>query len=324
LTSSAQQRTLVAPVEFHGIGLHSGAATRLTLRPAPVDFGRRFRRIDLPDSLPIPALASNVVDTARSTTLGISSDATVRTVEHLLSALAGLAVDNCLIEIDGEEIPALDGSARPFVDGLLSNGIVDQEGKARTLDIEEQIDYVDEISGSRFSFIPGGFSTICVTLDFDQFGYGRTERTYLISPDSFVNDIAGARTFCFASEIALLRRQGLIQGGRIDNALVLMDDRIVEEEVNGVFGSIIGFDRSAARSPGTPLIGGPFRFPEEPLRHKLLDLIGDLSLVGHRIRGTIVAERPGHGANVRFAHHLLRSERPHAPLVTSVTGPAAL
>lgn len=324
LTSSAQQRTLAAPIEFNGFGLHSGAAVRLTLRPAPVDFGRRFKRIDRPDSLLIPALAPYVVDTARSTTLGIEPDVTVRTVEHLLSALSGLAVDNCLIEIDGEEIPALDGSALPFVEGLLGVGILEQEGKATTLEFDESIDFIDEPTGSRYSFIPGGFTTMIVTLDFDQFGYGRSDRTYLISPDSFVNEIAGARTFCFVSELALLRRQGLIRGGRIDNALVLMDDRIADVDVSEVLDSVIGFDRSALSSPGEPLIGGPFRFAEEPLRHKLLDLIGDLALLGARIRGTIVAERPGHGANVRFAHHLLRSEHAIATPISSDTGPVAL
>ncbi|HEV2149176.1 MAG TPA: bifunctional UDP-3-O-[3-hydroxymyristoyl] N-acetylglucosamine deacetylase/3-hydroxyacyl-ACP dehydratase [Longimicrobiaceae bacterium] len=274
--STPRQNTIGAPREAEGTGLHTGVRARLRLLPAPVNTGIVFRRTDLPGSPEVPALVGNVVDTDHGTTIA-AGEARVHTVEHLLSAVVALGIDNLLVELDAHEPPAGDGSAKLFLDLLADAGIEEQDAPARILSVDEAFSV--EEKGSTYVVAPSPDYRVSTTIEFEHPLIGRQFGSFRVSPESFGREVGPARTFCYERDVAALRERGLAQGGTVENAVVLTETGLVE--------------------------GMELRFPDEFVRHKALDVVGDLALVGARLAAHVVAERPGHRGNVALARELV-------------------
>jgi UDP-3-O-[3-hydroxymyristoyl] N-acetylglucosamine deacetylase / 3-hydroxyacyl-[acyl-carrier-protein] dehydratase len=272
--STPLQNTIARPAEMEGVGLHTGAPVRMRLVPAPTGTGIVFRRTDLDGSPEVAALVGNVVGTDRGTTIGVGQ-ARIHTVEHLLAALAAREVDNVHVELDAAEPPAGDGSAAPFHALLEAAGVEGQDAPARVLALDEAVTVCD--GDARYVVAPGGELRVSVTIEYDHPLIGRQFGSYLVD-GAFGEAVAPARTFCFLRDVEALRARGLAMGGSLENAVVLTEDGLVE---------------------GTRL-----RYEDEFVRHKVVDLVGDLALVGARLRGHVVAERPGHRGNVALAAEL--------------------
>lgn len=286
--TAPQQQTLSGEATFDGIGLHTGQPARLHFRPAEAGTGIRFRRIDLPDQPVIPATLDHVVSTDRGTSLGLG-EARVHTVEHVLAAVAALRIDNLEIELDGPELPIGDGSFRPFLDLLARAGVLPQAEAARVLKVGEPIS-VDAPGGARYVAMPGDTLRVSASIEFDHPAIGRQFRVLELTPAEFDSEIAAARTFGFKNEAEALHARGLALGATLDNAIILDD---------------------------TGIASGELRFPDEFVRHKVGDLLGDLSLLGQRVQGHIVADRPSHAGNLELARALQQSARrgPERPIV---------
>jgi UDP-3-O-[3-hydroxymyristoyl] N-acetylglucosamine deacetylase/3-hydroxyacyl-[acyl-carrier-protein] dehydratase len=280
-----QQQTLAKPASFSGIGLHSGNKVSMTLLPAPPNSGVIFRRVDLDSRAEIPAQVGNVAETDRSTTLS-KGNAKVQTVEHVLAALYGFGVTNAVVEIDSSEPPVADGSARQFCKMIRDAGIEPQAERVEPVQVTEPIEYTH--NGTVISAFPyDGFKITCTSSDKG----GRFTQFFSVelTPETWESEIAQARTFCFYEEIEYLIKNGLIRGGSLENAIVIRDDAVLTAE--------------------------PMRYREEFVRHKILDIIGDLSLVGAPLRAHIVAVKPGHAANCGLARCILQQAR--RPLVAA-------
>lgn len=292
------QRTLAAPASLAGTSLHTGQAVTLTMKPAPVDHGIRFRRIDLDDKPFIPALVDRVQMVERATTLAEGS-VKVHTVEHVISALVGMGVDNALIEMDANEPPIADGSSLPFVQCIRKAGIVDQGAPREVFEIREPI-HLETKSGSLLTVVPDkGFRISCTQVGND--GRFTQFQTFEITPEIYGKEIAPARTFVFYEDVEPLLEKGLIKGGSLENAVVIRGDSVMSKE--------------------------PLRFQDEFVRHKILDIIGDLALSGKRIMGHVIAVKPGHGPNTDFAKRLVQeyqSIRAMVPPMEIPTGAAVL
>jgi UDP-3-O-[3-hydroxymyristoyl] N-acetylglucosamine deacetylase/3-hydroxyacyl-[acyl-carrier-protein] dehydratase len=295
-----KQHTIAESVSVEGVGLHTGKAVKLTFKPAPVNFGYKFQRIDLEDQPIIPADVSKVISTNRGTTIRLG-EAQISTIEHALSALAGYAIDNILIEINGPEIPIMDGSARPFIEALQQAGRQEQEADREYFEVTEPISYKDEVTGTELLALPADHFQITTMIDFNSPVLGH-QYAALESIDSFPEQIAPCRTFVFLHEIEQLLSQNLIKGGDLDNAIVIVD-RIMEEDELKRLAQKLGKEEVKVVKEGI-LNTTRLHFENEPARHKLLDVVGDLSLVGKPIKGKIVATKPGHTANVEFARIL--------------------
>ena len=269
------QKTIKKAVSYRGIGLHTGKEVTMTLEPAPVNWGVVFVREDLPGSPQIKLSASKVISNLRGTSIG-EGEVKVRTVEHILAALSGLNVDNITIKIDGEEIPAADGSALPFVRLIQKAGIVEQEASRDVLKVEEPF-WLEE-GERRLVVLPNDKLKITYTVDFPQSPLKSQFAEFTVDEETFIREIAPSRTFGFMEEVEELKRRGLIQGGSLDNAVVIDKDGVVNEE--------------------------GLRFPNEPVRHKILDLIGDLYLLGKPVRAHILAIKSGHLFNVKLTQKL--------------------
>ena len=269
------QTTVASEVSLEGIGLHTGNPSKLTFRPAPANAGIRFFRPDLPGSPMIPARLGFVVATVRGTNIGLG-DAKVHTVEHVLSALTGLGIDNCDILVTANEPPAMDGSSMPFFKALLKAGLKRYpDHPKRYLHISEEVVYEDR--GSSYRAVPAEHFEVKATLLHDHPLVPSLTQEVRIEPDTYVSELASARTFCFEHEVAYLKSQGLAQGGSLENAIV------------------IGKDKIHTTPEG-------LRFPDEFVRHKILDLIGDLTLIGRSLfKVRVEAVRPGHAHNIEFA-----------------------
>jgi UDP-3-O-[3-hydroxymyristoyl] N-acetylglucosamine deacetylase/3-hydroxyacyl-[acyl-carrier-protein] dehydratase len=265
------QQTLNRPASFSGIGLHSGNRVNMTLLPAPVNHGVRFRRVDLEGKPEIEARVENVSETSRSTTLA-KGNVKIHTVEHILAALAGYEIDNAIVELDANEPPIADGSSREFCKVIQAAGIVPQDEKRESFTPVEPIEFM--MGETIMALFPDTeFKVTCTSADKN----GRFTQFYSteISPKTWEKELAHARTFCFFEEIEFLIKNGLIKGGSLENAIVIRDDAVLTTE--------------------------PLRYPEEFVRHKMLDILGDLSLTGKPIRGHVIAVRPSHAANCEFA-----------------------
>jgi UDP-3-O-[3-hydroxymyristoyl] N-acetylglucosamine deacetylase/3-hydroxyacyl-[acyl-carrier-protein] dehydratase len=299
---SDKQRTIGAAISVSGIGLHTGKPVSMTCKPAPVDHGIVFVRTDLPGSPPIPALADHVIEIARGTVLGIGN-ARIHTVEHVLAAVAGLRVDNLLIELTDEEPPAMDGSAYPFVEALRKAEIVEQEADRVYLDLEKTLTYHDDKAAIDIVIVPSSEFRVTYMIDYPNTVVG-TQYTSMYSICEFPEEFAKARTFCLMSEMRSLKDRNLIQGGSLDNAVVFVDQELEEanyDELKTAF-----HYSGELRHNGPVLGGGELRYPNEPVRHKTLDLVGDLALVGAPIRGHVLAARAGHASHVEVAKMLRR------------------
>ncbi len=301
-TSEMRQTTIQQPITIRGVGLHTGKSVTLTFKPAPPNHGYRFQRIDLPEQPIIPADVKMVVSTNRGTTLR-HGDAQVATVEHVLSALVGLEIDNVLMEVDGPEMPIMDGTSLPFVQVLQPAGRVEQDAEREYFTITEPISYKDEVSGTELLALPSDNFEVAVMIDFNSKVLGPQYAT-LHHLSQYETEIAPCRTFVFLHELEKLLDMGLIKGGDLDNAIVIVD-RVMDPADLERLARKMGKSSVKVESEGV-LNTVKLRFSNEPARHKLLDIIGDLALVGKPIQGKIVATKPGHTANVEFAKLLKR------------------
>src|SRR5262245_47022960 len=269
-----QQTTLKTTVSIDGVGLHSGHPVRAHFHPAPPDYGLVFLRREHPDR-PIPARLDSASSFDLATTLK-QGEVSIGTVEHALSAAAGVGLDNCLIEIEGPEVPILDGSALPFVRLFHAAGFERQNALARPMSLERSVEV--GLEARRVEYVPDGAAlTITYEIDFPHPIVGRQELTFTFKPEEFASRIAPARTFGFAREVEAMRARGLARGGSLHNAVVLDDSGI---------------------------ISGPLRFRDEFVRHKVMDLIGDLALLGRPLNGHIHARKVGHALHIEFARSL--------------------
>lgn len=291
------QQTVNGEVQINGVGLHTGKEVTITIKPASVGHGIRFKRIDLENQPVIKADVDFVVDTSRGTTLE-NNGARVSTVEHLLAALVGCGVDNAMIEIDNVEIPILDGSAIGFIAAIASVGIQIQEAKKVYYTIDTNIQFIDEDKNVEILAIPANNFQVTTMIDFNSPVLG-TQHASLKNMEEFKNEIAPARTFCFLHELEQLLAHNLIKGGDLNNAIVVVDNVISDEQLNKL-AQVFNQPDIEVMKEGI-LNNISLHFPNEPARHKLLDVIGDLSLCGYAIKGHIIANRPGHASNVAFA-----------------------
>ncbi len=299
------QRTISKPVAFSGIGLHTGNISTITFNPAPADYGYIFVRKDIEGMPEIPALVDYVVDLSRGTTLGLNG-VQVHTVEHVLAALVGLRIDNCRIELDSNEPPVVDGSSMPYVEALLSAGITELDKPRKYFEIKETVRYTNESKHTDIVALPTNDYRITVMVDYFNPALG-SQHTGLFDLDrEFVTEFAPARTFCFLTEVQMLYKNGLIKGGSLDSAIVIIDKEVEDTELEEL--------KELFKLADTPVLGGngilngiSLRFKNEPARHKLLDMIGDLALIGIPIKAQVLAARPGHFSNIEFGR-LIRKQ----------------
>ncbi|GAA3981408.1 bifunctional UDP-3-O-[3-hydroxymyristoyl] N-acetylglucosamine deacetylase/3-hydroxyacyl-ACP dehydratase [Mucilaginibacter dorajii] len=294
---NVKQRTIKAPVSVSGTGLHTGQRVTMTFNPAPENHGYKFRRIDIPGSPIIDADVDNVTDTSRGTTIS-QNGATVNTVEHVLAALVGMEVDNVLIDMDGPETPIMDGSSIQFVDIITETGFVEQDADREYYHIPYNIHYSEPDRKVEMVAMPLDDYRFTCMVDYNSQVLG-SQHASISSITEFKKEIASCRTFCFLHELEMLLKHDLIKGGDLNNAIVVVDKEVDEEELAHLAKLFNRKDISVA--PQGILNNAELRHQNEPARHKLLDMIGDLALVGVPLKGHIMAARPGHAANVAFA-----------------------
>ena len=291
-----KQRTIQKVVSLSGVGLHTGKVVTLTFNPAPENHGHKFQRVDLVGQPLVNADVSRVISTTRGTTIK-SDEAQVSTIEHVLSALVGLGIDNVLMGIDGPEVPILDGSAFQFVKALGEAGLVEQEADREYFEITEPITYRDEATGAELMALPHDGFEVITMIDFNSKVLGQ-QYAQLYSLEDYEKEIAPCRTFVFLHELDNLFSQNLIKGGDLDNAIVIADRPVTQEELDDM-ATKLGKPSIKVDKEGI-LNTVQLQFKNEPARHKLLDVIGDVSLLGKPIKGKIVATKPGHTANYEF------------------------
>jgi UDP-3-O-[3-hydroxymyristoyl] N-acetylglucosamine deacetylase len=268
-----RQKTLKSRISCSGIGLHSGRRATLTIGPAAINTGIRFKRTDAAgQGAIIPALWNHVVDTRLCTVIGNDEGVVVSTIEHLMAAFCGLGIDNAMVEIDGPEVPIMDGSAEAFVFLIECAGIVEQSAARRRIRVLKRISVGDDTTNATLT--PGPFSSVDFILDFANPAVGRQEKSFRLTDSSFKRELARARTFGFAEEVEMLRKAGLARGGSLDNAIVIGPDRVLNRE--------------------------GLRYGDEFVRHKMLDALGDLYLAGAPIEGRFEGSRSGHALNNRL------------------------
>ncbi|MBX7044015.1 MAG: bifunctional UDP-3-O-[3-hydroxymyristoyl] N-acetylglucosamine deacetylase/3-hydroxyacyl-ACP dehydratase [Ignavibacteria bacterium] len=298
-----KQRTIKEPVTISGVGLHTGNKSNMTFRPAPEDYGIRFKRIDMEGSPEIPADIDHVIDISRGTTIA-KDGAEVHTVEHVLASIMGCEIDNIIVELDSNEPPVMDGSAVHYVEALKKAGAVEQDAKRDYLVIQDLVHYHDEEKKVDIVGLPlKDDFRISVMIDFNNPALGVQHTGLFDFQKEFEKEFAPARTFCFLSEIEYLRNQGLIKGGDLDNAIVIVDKDASDSELSEIR-SKLGIEGSIILGSTGILNNRELRYKNEPARHKLLDLIGDLALIGAPVKGQILAARPGHKSNVEFTKML--------------------
>jgi UDP-3-O-[3-hydroxymyristoyl] N-acetylglucosamine deacetylase/3-hydroxyacyl-[acyl-carrier-protein] dehydratase len=294
------QHTIAREVTLKGVGLHTGKEVTLKFIPAPEDHGYVFQRIDLPESPLVPADAQYVENTQRGTNLN-KDGVHINTSEHVLSALVGLEIDNVLIQLDAPEPPIMDGSAKFFVEALESAGLVEQQKPRYEYVVKEVFTCKDEETGSEITLIPSDTYQVCTMVDFGTKVLG-TQNASLNDLSEFKSEIASARTFSFLHELETLLDHGLIKGGDLNNAIVYVDKEISQSTMEKLKKAFNKTELSV--KPNGILDNLTLHYPNEAARHKLLDVIGDLALVGVRIRGKVIANKPGHYINTLFAKKL--------------------
>lgn len=294
---SNKQTTIKKSVSLDGVGIHTGNYVKLTFKPASADSGYVFKRVDLKNSPEIKALSKYVVDTQRGTTLD-KNGIKLKTIEHVLAALVGLEIDNILIEINGEEPPIMDGSSKFFVEALETAGTKVLNKIRSEYIVKDVISYTDEVTGSEITVIPSDNYQITTMVDYDTKILG-TQNATLNKLDEFKEKFSNARTFSFLHEIEMLLENNLIKGGDLNNAIVYVDKKISTDTMNKLK-KAFNKDKISVKSNGI-LDNLNLHYPNEAARHKLLDVMGDLALIGKRIRGKVIAKKPGHKTNTTFA-----------------------
>jgi len=298
-----KQRTIAREISLNGKGLHTGINVNITFKPAPANHGYKFCRVDLPGKPVIDALAENVTEASRGTTL-TQSGVSVSTIEHVLAAFYGMQVDNALIELDGPEAPIMGGSSEKFVEAIKEAGIVELKEERNYFTVKQKITFSDEEHGVDLIVYPDDHFSINVLIDYNSRILGN-QYAILDTINDFEKEISKCRTFVFFHELEPLFKAGLIKGGDLDNAIVIMEKEVPQEEIDRIAKL---FNRPGINSHKAGFLNNTeLRYPNEPARHKLLDLIGDLALVGQPIKGKVVATKPGHYANTRLAR-IIRQE----------------
>ncbi|MGB3619462.1 MAG: bifunctional UDP-3-O-[3-hydroxymyristoyl] N-acetylglucosamine deacetylase/3-hydroxyacyl-ACP dehydratase [Catalinimonas sp.] len=295
-----KQHTIKEEVTVEGVGLHTGAPVKMRFRPAPAHHGIKFQRVDLEHQPIVEADVDYVVDLSRGTTLE-KNGARVATVEHALAALVGMQVDNVLIELDGPEIPIMDGSSQEFVKAIETVGTCEQHALRNFFEVTESISYRDEARNVEIAALPLDDYRLTVMVDYNSPVLG-SQHASLTDISAFKDEIASCRTFCFLHELETLRKNNLIRGGDLNNAIVVVD-RVVEEEELDSLAALFNQPKVAVKAEGI-LNNVELRYKNEPARHKLLDMVGDLALAGRPLKAQILAARPGHAANVAFVRRL--------------------
>lgn len=294
---NANQHTLADVITISGVGIHSGQSVTMSLEPAEPNTGIVFQRVDLPGQPTVKADVDFVVETNRSTTLS-NNGASVNTVEHLLASFIGCEVDNVLVKIDGPEIPILDGSSRPYVEAIEKTGIKKQDAIKTWYTIDHNLYFLDENKKVEMVAMPSNEYRINTLIDFNSPVLG-TQHANLSHVSDFKTEIAPCRTFSFFHELEFLLKNNLIKGGDLNNAIVVVDKPVTDEQLDTL---AKGFNREKVAITSEGYLNNlELRFPNEPARHKLLDLVGDLALVGMPFKAHIIANRPGHASNVAFA-----------------------
>ncbi len=295
-----KQHTLAASATISGTGLHTGILVEMILHPAPINTGYFFKRSDIADSEPIKADCDLVTDTSRGTTIEKGA-VKISTIEHVLAALVGKGVDNCLIEVNGPEVPIMDGSSMPFTEMITTAGVVEQAAEKIWYTLDEPMSFFDEAKNAEFTAVPANEYRITTLIDFNSQVLG-TQHADLKHINDFNKEIAPCRTFCFLHELEALLEHNLVKGGDINNAIVVVDKPITKEEMTRL-AKAFGREQMDVVKEGY-LNNLELRFNNEPARHKLLDVIGDLALSGYPMKAHIVANRPGHSSNVALAKML--------------------
>ncbi|MDD9887781.1 MAG: bifunctional UDP-3-O-[3-hydroxymyristoyl] N-acetylglucosamine deacetylase/3-hydroxyacyl-ACP dehydratase [Candidatus Marinimicrobia bacterium] len=296
------QRTIGSQTSCIGVGLHTGVESKITFKPAPENFGIRFKRMDVEGCPEIRADIDHVVDISRGTTIE-ENGVRIHTVEHALAACVGIGLDNVLIELTEKEPPVMDGSSIDFVEALLKAGIVKQESPKNYLHIDEAVGYTDSERGVDIHIMPSDQFRITFMIDYKFRTLGTQFTTLDEVEKNFAKDIAPARTFCFLSEVETLKENGLIKGGNLDNAVVIVDKEIDQSEADNLK-DLFGIKRKISLGANGTLNGKELRYDNEPVRHKALDLIGDLALLGMPLQGHVIASKSGHAANVELVKRI--------------------
>jgi UDP-3-O-[3-hydroxymyristoyl] N-acetylglucosamine deacetylase/3-hydroxyacyl-[acyl-carrier-protein] dehydratase len=291
------QSTIKEAVTLEGVGLHTGERVRVQLKPAPVGHGIKFRRVDMDDQPTFDADIDNVIDTSRGTTIGVNG-VRVATVEHLMAALSGMQVDNVLVEVEGSETPILDGSSRPYVEAIQSAGILDQVEPREFIRLPKGFFLKSQNRQSEMRAIPNNDFQVDVAIEYDSPVIGK-QFAKMESLDRFSTDIAGARTFCFLHELEELAKRDLIKGGDLDSAIVIVDREVPKPEIHRLAQL---FHKPDVDTLEVGILNNvELHFQNEPARHKLLDVVGDLALLGKPLKARIIASKPGHASNIEFA-----------------------
>lgn len=297
---SDKQRTIVNPVRLSGRGLHTGYEVEIQFKPAPVDHGFKFQRTDLKERPIIKAHVDNVVDTSRGTTLE-ENGVRVHTIEHVMAALGGLGLDNLLIELNGPEAPILDGSSRRYAETLKEAGIEEQDEDRNYYHIKEKIEYRDEENQIELAVYPDDQLSIQVLIDYNSKVLGHQYANFEEDTD-FLQELAPSRTFVFFHELEFLLKNNLIKGGDLENAIVIMENPVPQEELDRI-ADLFNKPRVKVKPEGV-LNNVDLHYTNEPARHKLLDILGDIALIGRPIKGRIIAKKPGHHANSEFSRKI--------------------
>ena len=299
----SKQNTLRKSFTFEGKGLHTGKVAKMALRPAPVDYGVRFRRTDIGDDAFVDALAEYVTSTARSTTIS-SGDVSVMTIEHLLSALTGMGIDNVLVDIDNVEVPILDGSAKPYVDAIWKDGILEQDAPRKYVELDHEIEIRNEEKGSYVRITPSDEPSYDIEIDFNSKVIG-VQTAHWDPSAVYAEEIGICRTFVFFHEIEYLFKNNLIKGGDVDNAIVIVEYPVSREQLEHM--SKLFNVPALERCENGYLNNLQLRFTNECARHKLLDLIGDLRLAGGFLKAKVTAAKAGHTINTTIARQIRES-----------------
>jgi UDP-3-O-[3-hydroxymyristoyl] N-acetylglucosamine deacetylase/3-hydroxyacyl-[acyl-carrier-protein] dehydratase len=303
-----KQTTLHKEIIFRGKGLHTGVNVELTICPADENTGYVFKRTDVQGEPTIEAIADNVVDTSRGTTIE-QNGVRVSTIEHVMAALSGMGIDNALLKVNGPEMPIMDGSSRVFVEEIAKVEIVSQNAERGFYVIKEKLVYSDPKNGIEIAAFPDESFSIDVLIDYNSRVLGN-QYAQLTDIGEFAKQIAPCRTFVFFHELEILLKNNLIKGGDLQNAIVIMEHEVPQEELDRI-ADLFNKPRVHVKPEGI-LNNLDLHFPNEPARHKLLDIVGDLALVGRRIKGKIVAKRPGHHANTELAKTIRKLARKEA------------
>lgn len=303
---SDYKKTIAGSISYTGVGLHSGVVSTITFKPAGSDDGIRFVRVDLPGKPVIPADIDHVVDIARGTTIGIK-DATVGTIEHVLAAVKGMDIDNILIEIDGPEAPVADGSAYPFIQLIKQVGVVEQDSERVYFEFDEPINFSAPEDNVDIVIVPSNELKVTFLIDYDHPHLG-TQYTWLPNMSYFEEDFSKARTFVFINEILYLKEKNLIKGGSLDNAVVIAEPNMTEDELNHLK-EVFDYNKDIQVTEEGILNTSKLRYYNEFVRHKVVDVIGDIALLGMPIKGHILAARSGHKTNVELVRKLRSIQR---------------